>query len=57
VLLETSHRTMSDLTQILSNLQFEFPETSSFNPTFVHCYGRILLTECLFDPILLLLAS
>jgi hypothetical protein len=27
-----------------------------FSPTFVHCFGRILLTECPFDPILLLLA-
>jgi hypothetical protein len=30
--------------------------TDSFSPMFVHCFGRILLTECPFDPILLPLA-
>jgi hypothetical protein len=71
VFLETSHRTLSDLTRTLSDLQFEFPETSSwtmsrnfgqcptdsFSQTFVHYFGHILLTECPFDPIILSLDS
>jgi hypothetical protein len=28
-----------------------------FSPMFIHYFGRILLIECLFDHILLLLAS
>jgi hypothetical protein len=58
-----SHRTMSDLTRTMSDLQFEFPETSqrtmsgpsgpcppnSCSSIFAHCFGRILLTKCLFD--------
>jgi hypothetical protein len=30
---------------------------SSFSPMFIHCFGRILLTECPFDPIFLPLPS
>jgi hypothetical protein len=62
--IETSNRTISDL-------QFEFPDisnwtmhgptghytTNNFSATFVHYFGRILLTDCPFDLILLPLAS
>jgi hypothetical protein len=54
----------------MSNLQFEFLETSnrtmygrtgqcptdSFSLMFIPYFGRISLTKCPFDPILLLLA-
>jgi hypothetical protein len=67
---ETSQPTMSDLTQTMSDLQFEFSGTSqrkmsnlteqclsdSFSLMFIHCFDRILLTECPFDSILFLLA-
>jgi hypothetical protein len=57
--------------QTISDLQFEFTETSnwtisdstrkcpndSFSPTFIHCFGCILITECSFNLILLPLAS
>jgi hypothetical protein len=66
-----SHLTMSDLTQIMSDLHFEILETSqwmksgpsgqcpldSFSTMSVHCFGHILLAECLFDLILVLIAS
>jgi hypothetical protein len=44
VFLRTSNRTMSEIPR-------QCP-TDSFCPTFVHCFGRILLIECPFDPIL-----
>jgi hypothetical protein len=50
-----SHRIMSDLTQTMSDLIGHCP-SDSFSPTFIHCFGRILLTGCLFDLILILLA-
>jgi hypothetical protein len=68
---ETSQPTMADLTQTMSDLQFEFSGTSqrkmsnltgqclsdSFSLMFIHCFDRILLTECPFDSILFPLAS
>jgi hypothetical protein len=41
--LETSYRTMPEISGQCS--------TDSFSSTFVLCFGRILLTECPFDPI------
>jgi hypothetical protein len=63
------HRTMSDVTQTRSGLQFCALETLSqtmsgstgqcltetFSPTFIHDFGHILLTGCPIDLILFLM--